>query len=175
MIRKPHQYPRTCPICNSSFVAKHHLILCCSKECYIAKKTRPAFVDCILWEGTDGIKHHYGMYSYDGLVGPTGRIFYSMTHGPIPKGMVVRHKCDHPGCVNVDHLEIGTQADNNRDQSKRLRNRRGTSHFSAKLTDDDVRNIRKSTKNNCELAKDYGVHNTTIRNIKLGLSWSHVV
>lgn len=34
------------------------------------------------------------------------------TFGPIPEGMVVMHLCDNPPCVRIDHLAIGTQADN---------------------------------------------------------------
>lgn len=41
-------------------------------------------------------------------------------HGYWPP--VVRHKCDNPRCINVDHLEPGTVADNNRDRNERGRN-----------------------------------------------------
>jgi hypothetical protein len=34
---------------------------------------------------------------------------------------VVRHKCDRPGCVNIDHLETGTYSDNNQDAVRRGR------------------------------------------------------
>lgn len=43
----------------------------------------------------------------------------------VPQGMVVRHTCDNPGCVNPEHLRIGTQADNLRDASERGRVRNG--------------------------------------------------
>jgi hypothetical protein len=32
--------------------------------------------------------------------------------GPIPDGMVVMHLCDNPPCVRLDHLAIGSQAEN---------------------------------------------------------------
>ena len=34
---------------------------------------------------------------------------------PVPKGMVVMHTCDNPGCFNPAHLTVGTQSDNIRD------------------------------------------------------------
>ncbi|HGE8482379.1 HNH endonuclease signature motif containing protein [Serratia marcescens] len=37
------------------------------------------------------------------------------------KGLVVRHKCDNPRCINPNHLEIGTIRDNNLDCVKRGR------------------------------------------------------
>ncbi|WP_428832632.1 HNH endonuclease signature motif containing protein, partial [Pseudomonas aeruginosa] len=49
------------------------------------------------------------------------RLAYADAHGPIPDGMLIRHKCDNPACFNVNHLELGTQRDNMQDASKRGR------------------------------------------------------
>lgn len=47
------------------------------------------------------------------------RYIYEQKYGKIPKGMVIRHKCDNPNCCNIKHLEIGTQKDNVRDLIER--------------------------------------------------------
>lgn len=51
------------------------------------------------------------------------RAAYAYHFGPIPKNVIVRHKCDNPPCVNPYHLEIGTYSDNVRDCIERGRSR----------------------------------------------------
>jgi HNH endonuclease len=43
------------------------------------------------------------------------RYAWRLAHGPVPLGLTVRHRCDEPLCTAVDHLELGTFADNSRD------------------------------------------------------------
>jgi len=40
------------------------------------------------------------------------RYIWEINYGDIPKGLVVMHKCDNTQCINIEHLKLGTQADN---------------------------------------------------------------
>jgi hypothetical protein len=74
---------------------------------------------CWLWAGAvEG--SGYGMYSMH----RAHRLSHEFYKGPIPKGMVVRHHCDNPCCVNPSHLDWGTPKDNYDDMVSRGRAKR---------------------------------------------------
>jgi hypothetical protein len=79
---------------------------------------------CWLWMA--GNTYRYGVIREDGhgrqLL--AHRVAWEFANGPIPRGAVVRHKCDNSLCVRPSHLEIGTTADNNRDMAARRRGRK---------------------------------------------------
>ena len=56
------------------------------------------------------------------------RAAWEQSHGPIPAGMMVLHRCDNPPCVNVDHLFLGTARDNMLDMVMKGRNRNASSN-----------------------------------------------
>lgn len=89
----------------------------------------------------------YGMIHISRGVTHAHRVAWELANGPIPQDMSVCHHCDNPSCCNPDHLYVGTQADNMQDMSKRGRgvypDTRGENHGLSKLTEHDVREIRR--------------------------------
>lgn len=88
------------------------------------------------WNWTSGKDvNGYGRLWYNGQNSTAHTVAYSVFVGPIPKGLEVRHKCDNPSCINPDHLELGTHADNMRDKSirKRIHGEKNPNHKTKKL------------------------------------------
>lgn len=88
---------------------------------YILARCEPELnTGCWLWSGgTD--KYGYGTQWIAGRVVYAHRLFYERHKGEIPAGLVLRHKCDTPACVNPAHLIPGTQRDNTLDAQARGR------------------------------------------------------
>ncbi|MBA4495258.1 HNH endonuclease signature motif containing protein [Paenactinomyces guangxiensis] len=51
------------------------------------------------------------------------RAVWKHFNGEIPDGLIICHKCDFGGCVNIQRMELGTIADNNRQRYERGRHR----------------------------------------------------
>ena len=66
---------------------------------------------CWLWTASTH-EFGYGQIYFRRKVGRAHRLSYFAFKGEIPAGMVIRHTCDQPYCVNPDHLVVGTQRDN---------------------------------------------------------------
>lgn len=96
------------------------------------------------WEWRGGFdRYGYGQLSVDNLTCTAHRFSYVLHYGRIPVGLAVRHKCDNPKCVRPDHLELGTQAENVRDEIERGRFRKGYAFRSTdKLNIEKARQIR---------------------------------
>lgn len=133
----------------------------------------------------------YGQLAHNGKGGRAHRVSYMLHTGhDIPKGMVVRHKCDTPSCVNPDHLVLGTMKDNTHDairrgrfsvgqrHSERCADRRGVSNPAAKLTPEHVLAIRAADVSlhgeRSRLARRFGVSQATITLILQRKVWADV-
>lgn len=125
--------------------------------------------ECWNWQGATG--HGYGSFHWRGRTVGAHRVAFELTHGPIPDGQVVRHRCDNRLCVNPEHLELGTQADNMRDMFERGRSTRGRPGWAAKLVDvaDDIRECYgRGHLSQRELAVLAGVNQSVISRLLAG-------
>lgn len=80
----------------------------------MAKHLVPMPSGCIEW-GASRFAQGYGQIKIDYKNRKTHRVAWELAHGPIPKGMMVCHKCDNPPCCNVEHLFLGTARENTQD------------------------------------------------------------
>lgn len=87
------------------------------------------------------------------------RFYYEQQVGPIPEGLTLDHLCRVRNCVNPEHLEPCTHAENIRRRP------------SNKLTAEQVREIYAQTQQGLrgmDIARDYGVTPTVVSRIKHG-------
>jgi hypothetical protein len=162
--------------------------------------------ECWLWTKAH-MKNGYGETFANGHVLYTHRVAYELTYGSVPDGLFVCHRCDNPGCVRPDHLFAGTHTDNMRDMIAKGRGmkdeqhargdrngrrlhperygppvmpppRRGETNHKAKLTEDDVREIRRrhalGDTSYKKLGAIYGVSDVNIMYIVRRMHWTHV-
>ena len=89
------------------------------------------------WEWIGPIASHgYGRFTRGRKWEDTShRIAFALSHGPIPEGLVVRHRCDNKRCCNPAHLELGPQGENVRDMFRR-------GQIKTQLSMEQVREIR---------------------------------
>mgnify|MGYP001581378595 CR=1 FL=1 len=100
---------------------------------------------CWFWTGAlsgPAPRFNYGKF-WIGYQIRAHRFSYELAHGPIPKGVNVLHRCDTPPCVRPVHLFLGTVDDNHQDQKQKGRTLFGERSFTAKLTADQVIEIRR--------------------------------
>ncbi len=118
--------------------------------------------ECWLYTGQPH-KDGYGEFYINDARGKVlaHRFSWELTFGSPGKWFVL-HTCDNPACVNPNHLDLGTQQDNMADKMSKGRHPRGTVVYNAKLTEDDVREIRSSTLKGVELAELFGISQKTV-------------
>jgi len=133
--------------------------------------------DCWEWQGSVS-SSGYGSFKVGGQTVSAHRLAWELGNDEeIPDGMCVCHSCDNPLCCNPAHLWLGTVAENNQDKISKGRhnNPTGEDVNTAKLTKAQVRTIRSDPRTQMQIAKDYGVNQTTISKIKRGEAWCNTL
>jgi hypothetical protein len=136
--------------------------------------------DCWEWQGPT-YKTGYGMVNgirrTKGVKPspmPAHRKIMDDRYGPLDRWTLVRHKCGNKLCVNPLHLELGTHQDNMNDAKRLKETAAGEKNARAKLTAQDVLDIRSSSLSANDLGKKYNVDHSHIRGIKSRKYWSHI-
>lgn len=139
---------------------------------------------CWLWLGGKD-RDGYGMVKFCGRQFRAHRVMYEIATGPIPRGLIVMHTCDNPGCVNSQHLLTGTYKDNTQDMIRKGRKhltigskaQRGTLNGKARLTEDDVREIRRrhaAGEMQIDLGPEFGITQGAVHKVISRRTWKHV-
>ena len=105
------------------------------------------------------------------------RLSYMYYKGEIPDGMQVCHKCDNPGCVNPDHLFIGSSSDNHLDMKSKDRHLYGERNKQHKLTEaeaESVFDMSDSGMSTYQIAAKLEICQMTAWRILNGHRWQHI-
>ncbi len=133
--------------------------------------------ECWLWTGSRDASGYgrIGIGAPSRYIELAHRVSWELHFGPISEDKHVLHQCDNPPCVNPRHLFLGDQAANNRDMWSKGRGRithhRGERVGTAKLTAEQVAEIRGSTDSLRALGERFGVSKTAIHWIRSGRNW----
>ncbi len=177
-----------CETCKTPFAKREPQSKYCSRDCFYVgfranfvkperfwvRVNRAGTDDCWEWQRSRN-SCGYGTYRSS----QAHRYAWELTHGPIPEGLHVLHRCDNPPCCNPSHLFLGTAADNNADKETKGRGNhvRGEQVGREKLTESAVQSIRARAMQGeslAHIAPDFGVTKVTIRHVVRRRTWKHV-
>jgi hypothetical protein len=149
---------------------------------------------CKMWPGGKAEGNYPGPYINEKRFRGNRVVLTAKLGRPIRPGFLACHECDEPLCVNEDHIYEGTPQDNMNDKVARgrcnsprgerngaslypERRPRGEQHGRVKLTEKQVREIRKKRAQGVSvitLHTEYPVSKTTIQRIIDRTRWGHV-
>ncbi len=189
----------TCQRCGKSFATEKNILdkgkgKFCSKKCLITPPTdiKTAFWSqvvkhdgdgCWEWTGNKSRSFGYGSFAYAGTTKAAHRVSWEMHNGPIQVNSEIRilvcHKCDNPPCVRPDHLFLGTDADNNKDNmlKGRCRPRVGSSQWKTRHTEAEVIEMRRLFSEGVSkrsIADRFGLTMSHLGFILRRKTWKHI-
>lgn len=137
--------------------------------------------ECWPWKASKLLNTHgqetYGVIRINHLGFHANRISYFIHTGVDLGALMCLHTCDHPTCVNPDHLKSGTNIDNMAQMRRSGRSAQGERHFKHKFTTDQVLEIRRLSRegfNYTDLAIKFSSCVSTIKSIATYQRWKHL-
>ncbi len=97
--------------------------------------------------------------------------------GQKPEGLEINHKNGNKTDNRLENLEYCTKSENDLHKTRVLGTGRGESHGNAKITEDDVREIRRLAADGItqrEIAKRFNLTHPNVGYIVRRTAWSHV-
>lgn len=134
--------------------------------------------ECLEWRGGYS-SAGYGYFAWKGKAYPAHRMAWIIVNGEIPDGLLVCHRCDNRSCCRIDHLFLGTPADNSRDMVSKGRqgSAKGERSHLAKLTEQDVIAIRSDLYKDWTyraIGKAFGIGEWEVSAILHHKRWKHI-
>ena len=72
--------------------------------------------ECWPWQAA--MRGDYGFFNLENTTIGAHKFSYILSHGEVPSGLVVDHKCRNPRCVNPSHLQAVTLSENAQNVAK---------------------------------------------------------
>ena len=142
---------------------------------FSVKCAKPDANGCIHWLGSK-TKRGYGVILIGKVRGKNlrttaHRAAWLLERGDLSPEILVLHKCDNPSCVNVDHLFLGSPANNTRDMVAKNRHgwRHGTPWQKLNAVDGErIRDLRAAGYSQQKIADWIGVSRPLISMVLAG-------
>lgn len=158
-------------------VNRHPKVIHCSYECrFWSKVNIKNNIECWDWKNALNASGYGHMQVRRTKEQIASRIAWILTNGPILNGLHVLHICDRSICCNPEHLFLGTHKDNMQDMANKKRGAqvKGQDQWFAKLTDEQVMEIRFSKERIPEIQRKFNLSRSHISAIKIGTAWKHL-
>lgn len=130
---------------------------------------------CIEWPFSKA--GEYGQVTFEGEKQYAHRAVLLLCVGEAEPGQEACHLpqiCHNKLCINPRHLRWATRQQNVDDRILDKTNCPGQRNGQAKLTPEQVLQIRKDTRSSYQIAEAYGVSRGAIRAIQTGSTWKHL-
>jgi predicted XRE-type DNA-binding protein len=141
---------------------------------------------CREWPGSRNSKGYGRVYHGEGGYITVHRLVWIAANGDIPEfdengdRLMVLHSCDNPPCFRLDHLYLGTHADNMNDRwlAGHYGQQKGELNSQSKLTDAAVREIRRlyleEGWKQVRIADEFAIGQPVVSDIIRRKLWAHV-